>query len=126
MKKLIAALAFIGFCMVTHAQADTTNHKPKAHKPGTYKRLVLTKEQQARIKAASKNYNKKSVKIKGDSTLTPAQKKQQIATLKKEKQKEVNAVLTAEQRKKLQDTKSIKKKTSPQKSKTSPKTKKAG
>jgi len=99
------------------AQQGTTK-QGKKQKPND---LNLTKDQQTKIKATNKKYKFESQKVKKDSSLTDSQKKAKLKDLKKEKKKETDTVLTAEQKNKLKQEHKQSKKNSPENSKPSPK-----
>lgn len=135
MKKLIFLLLIIAATGTVAIAQDSTSTKakhPKAKqgmaKQGTAKQgkkqkkddLNLTKDQQTKIKATNKKYKFESQRIKKDSSLTDSQRKAKLKDLKKEKKKETDTVLTAEQKNKLKQHKTPKK-NSPENSKPSPK-----
>ncbi|HTE12612.1 MAG TPA: hypothetical protein VK645_16635, partial [Chitinophagaceae bacterium] len=64
----------------------------------------------ADVKASKKEYKDEKEKVKNDTKLTEAQKKEKIKGLKAEKKKEVDATLTPEQREKAKALKAEKKK----------------
>jgi len=103
---------------------DTT--AARMHKKSPMKQVGLSKDQEAKIKTANKDFKNKSQKVKKDSTLTDAQKKTKLKELNKEKKKQVDTVLTADQKNKLKEIHKQNKANSPQKTKPSPKTKTAG
>lgn len=121
---LLAATTFT----VTLAQDSTSHAKRKAgtaakpHKQTQAQQLNLTKEQQAKLKASNKEFKSKTLKVKGDSSLTADQKKAKLKELAKEKKKEKDTVLTADQKAKLKQMHKERKAGSPQNTKPSPKT----
>jgi len=114
---------------IVHAKAKpagTADSVAKAHRASAMKQVGLTKDQQAKIKTANKDYRNKAQKVKNDTTLSANAKKAKLKELNKEKKKQVDTVLTADQKNKLKEIHKQNKANSPQKSKPSPKTKTAG
>jgi len=136
MKRVLLVLFFaIAAVAVTYAQKDTTTHAKKtlkaakthtadtAHKKvSAIKQVGLTADQQAKLKANSKEFNDKKKQVKADASLTEAQKKAKIKELNKEKKKGADTVLTAEQKAKLKEIKKQEKANAPKKNKPTPKT----
>ncbi|HEY0298298.1 MAG TPA: hypothetical protein VGB84_03685 [Arachidicoccus sp.] len=108
MKKILfASFAFLVFATVSHAQsADTTAahaHKSwqkhgKKDDSDFYKKLNLTADQQAKLKAVKDDEKTKSVAIKANSSLSDDQKKQQLKALNKDAYEKRQAIYTPEQK----------------------------
>ena len=79
---------------------DTIHHAATQKKPKMKTELGLNKQQDASVKASKKEYKQKADKLKADTTLSKAQKKEQKKKLKEEKNKKVDAVLTPVQKEK--------------------------
>lgn len=118
MKKyaLMAAVVLAG--LTTEAQVqrkpavkDTTQSGAIAEKPGKMghhnnrkgmmKELNLTKEQKATLKYGHEKAKAEKMAIQGDSTLSPAARKEKMKQLKMERKKTLDAVLTPEQKEKM-------------------------
>jgi hypothetical protein len=66
-------------------------------------RLDLSDNQGQKIKAVNQDFRTKMQAIKKDDKLTDAQKKEQVETLQKQHNESIKAVLTEEQKNKLED-----------------------
>lgn len=133
MKKVFFLILALAVCTLTNAQDSTKTHAKKQttattkpRKQSDMDQLNLSSDQQAKIKAVTKDYQAKTKKVNGNTALTDAQKKEKIKELKAEKKKEMDGILTVDQKNKLKEIHKEKKANSPQKTKTSPKTKTAG
>lgn len=85
------------FTMQAQQKRDTV-HTVASKKSKMKDKLELNKKQEADIKASRKEFKAEKEKVKNDSKLTDAQKKEKIKSLKEEKKKKVDATLTPEQR----------------------------
>jgi len=66
------------------------------------RQLELNEEQQQQLKTISENTRLKKMAIQQDSTLTPKQRKKELHAQRKESKKQIDALLTAQQKQKLQ------------------------
>lgn len=92
------------------AVKDTTQSGAVAAKPGKMghhdnrkgmmKELNLTKEQKATLKAGHEKAKAEKMAIQSDSTLSPTARKEKMKQLKMERNKNLDAVLTPEQKEK--------------------------
>ena len=76
---------------------------PKGEKLDKLKQLNLTDNQGQQIKAVNEDFRTKMQAIQKDNQLTSAQKKEQAETLQKQHTESIKAVLTAEQKAKLEE-----------------------
>lgn len=63
--------------------------------------LQLSDEQKAKIRSILSNARERAQKVRADTSLTPAQKRQQLRDLRRSTRQEIGSVLTPEQREKL-------------------------
>jgi Spy/CpxP family protein refolding chaperone len=111
MKKIILALLIVGFANATMAQirrepstnlnpaADTTQ---KISKKEMMDQLNLTKDQRVKWKQIHQNERSQRDAIMANDSLNAEQKKQQLKSLRKDTNQNINAILTEEQRQKLE------------------------
>ena len=114
---LLAILLFIVSAGKAQQKRDTVHHAATAKKAKMKDELGLNKKQEADIKASKKEFKSEKEKVKNDTKLTEAQKKEKIKALKTEKKKEVDATLTPEQKEKAKALKAEKKKDKKEKKK---------
>ncbi|MFY7965351.1 MAG: hypothetical protein ACOVO1_10670 [Chitinophagaceae bacterium] len=93
--------------------AETREHKMKENGKARFNKLKtelqLTEEQEASIKAKQQELGKQMKAIRQNQALTQDEKKQQLTSLKKQREAYLRSVLTAEQTKKLESMKAAKK-----------------
>jgi len=111
MKKIIVGLLLVAFANTTMAQirrepstslnpaADTTQ---KISKKEMMDELGLTKDQRVQWKQIHQNEKAQRDAIMANDSLNAEQKKQQLKSLRKDTNQNINAILTDEQRQKLQ------------------------
>jgi Spy/CpxP family protein refolding chaperone len=119
MKKLLSlAIASILFINVTNAQTErATEAKPKTERKAKKqekmklaKELNLSKEQMAQIKENQKVMQEKRKALKANDQITVAEMKEKQAALVKEQKENMNKILTAEQKAKMETLKKDRKK----------------
>jgi Spy/CpxP family protein refolding chaperone len=111
MKKIIVGLLLVGFANTTMAQirrTPSTNLNPNADttqkisKKEMMDQLGLTKDQRVQWKQIHQNERTQRDAIMANDSLNAEQKKQQLKSLRKDTNQNINAILTDEQRQKLQ------------------------
>ena len=86
---ILALVLFTGTAALAQQKRDTIHHASTSKKKAKMKEeLNLSDKQSAEIKASKKEYKDEKEKIKNDTKLTEAQKKQKIDQLKAEKKKD--------------------------------------
>lgn len=107
---LLVLTSVLAMCSIQLAVAQDT---AKDTKPGVLaqrrlhrwnalaKWLQLTDDQKTKIKSIISNARERAQKIRADTSLTPAQKRQQLRDLRRSTRQEIGSVLTPEQREKL-------------------------
>lgn len=136
MKKFITLIAIV-FCFASYGMAQTTepstadstihhqHSKTKTAKPKKdyTSQLGLDQSQQKKISAYNQQTKQKQMDLLKDTSLTSAQKAEQMQNLKRENKRNISSVLTPEQQAKLKDLKGQKKKQLHTNPKTEPQTK---
>jgi Spy/CpxP family protein refolding chaperone len=100
MKKLfIIGLFLSAFTIVSQAQQPpaTKQETKKEERKKMIADLHLTGEQAKQMKGVNKDYKDKARAIKDNQGLSKKEKKEQFATLKKERTEKMNSFLTPEQ-----------------------------
>lgn len=123
MKKIVTItammFAFTSYGMAQTADpsnADTTIHyqhsksKTVRTKKDYTSQLGLNQSQQKKINAYNQQTKQRQMDLLKDTTLTSAQKAEQMKSLKRENKRNVSSVLTPQQQAKLRDLKGQKKK----------------
>lgn len=114
MKKLFAIGLFLtGFAVMSQAQTAPATTNPATTKQETKKDerkkmmadLNLTSEQTKQMKDVNKDFKDKAHTIKDNQSLSKKEKKQQLASLTKERTNKMNSFLTPEQQSKLKEDK---------------------
>ena len=109
-KTILILLCSVLLLSIGHAQTSAPNgsgkqrsgklSKKQRHK--LIKDLHLTAEQKATWKASKKDFKVKQQEIKGNSTLSDIQKKEELKTLRHERLEKMRGLLTPEQIKTFQ------------------------
>lgn len=79
--------------------------KEARSKVAGFKRLDLTSEQSEKLKVINQDYKSNAQAIQKNSTLTPQEKKERLNALQSKHSEAIKAILTEEQREKLEDLK---------------------
>lgn len=128
MKKIIAVLS-LTFLIATVATAQDSTKEKKTKKERVkdmdsthkatlkekgitmenLKELELTKEQQKKAEDIITNTRQEKEKIKGDASLTEAQKEEKLKAVEKDAKGKISEMLTPEQREKIKQKKGKKK-----------------
>jgi len=104
MKKKIftTLLTMLVVCITIHAQKKVANTRTsKINNPKIAAALNLTDEQKREVKQQNANFRKQEKLIEKDSSIQAEQKREKLKMLKKQHRKELNEVLTTEQKAKL-------------------------
>lgn len=80
-------------------------HKMQKHKPPFGKELNLSAEQKEKAKEIGKEFHDKVQKLKADDNITMGEYKKRLASLEKERKSKMDALLTSEQKTKLEEMK---------------------
>lgn len=114
MKKLLA-LSFAAFILSSAAIAQTERptdtkakmerHKGRHDKDKMMKELNLSKEQKAQLKAQHQDMKAKREALKAQDNITVKEMREKQAALKAEQKAKMDAVLTADQRTKMEELK---------------------
>ncbi len=101
-EKLLTAEQKAKFAEAKHSNIGKA-HKGKAgRKDLAASELNLSADQKAKMKTANKNMRSKAKGIQQDQTLSKEQKKTQLETLRSQHKQEVSAILTNEQKQKME------------------------
>lgn len=115
MKKIIAILAVAFMSQLAIAQENASpemkkanserkmHHKKGKHKKEMMKSLNLSDEQKGRLKELKTANKQKREAIRNNSSLTEAQKKEQLKALKQEQRNGMQSVLNDEQKQKMKE-----------------------
>lgn len=114
MKKLIAftlVLASVGFTASAQerreVKAPRTEDKMRMHNRKTMQDLDLTEAQKSEMKAQREAAKAQLQAIKADGSLTDAQKAEKAKTIHQEQKNKMQALLTAEQKAKLKESRKV-------------------
>lgn len=127
MKKLLFLFTLMIFAASASFAQDSTavkrphgkNHMGRAHHM-PFKQLNLTPDQSSKIKAIQQDEKAKRQEIVKNTTLSDADKKQQLKALRETNRKAVADVLTPEQKAKLKELNKARRQHSPKNPGTSP------
>ena len=103
MKKALVFCILL-FSLIQLAQAQDSTKLFHKHKMSNkdIQQLGLNEEQQQQLRTISQDNRVKRYSILQDSTLTPKQRKKELNAQRKEAKKQMEALLTAQQKEKLQ------------------------
>ena len=89
----------------THTKAKIERHKGRHDKDKMMKELNLSKEQKAQLKAQHQDMKAKREALKAQDNITVKEMREKQAALKAEQKAKMDAVLTADQRTKMEELK---------------------
>ena len=104
-KIILVGLLYVALSTNGAAQKSDKQKENKKAQREMVEQLELTKEQQKSLKVINKDYHTKTQALKADKTIADADKRLRKRALKKERQTEIQAVLTDSQYAKLQELK---------------------
>jgi Spy/CpxP family protein refolding chaperone len=90
---------FVG--VVSHAQTTDTTGKRRMNRMEMYKDLNLTKDQEVKVKDIMEKQRAEMDTVRNNTSLTREQQREQMGTIRKKYNEQIEALLTPEQKEKL-------------------------
>lgn len=103
MKVLQFLLVFMFIGVVSKAQTTDTTGKRRMNRMEIYKDLNLTKDQEVKVKDIMEKQRTEMDSVRNNTSLTREQQREQMGTIRKKYNEQVEALLTPEQKEKLKE-----------------------
>ena len=101
MKVLQFLLLFICVGAMAQAQTPADTSKGRMNRRDLYQELNLTKDQQEKVKVIQDKQREEAQAVRNNTALTPEAQREQMGTIRKKYNEQIDLLLTPEQKEKL-------------------------